>query len=161
RRKGGLVALSQIGDALRDSLRAFALRRKVERPAKRRRPPEQSVPAPPPRGRLGPWFLLWSFFLMATSWLHRLLKKSRPGRQKLWPNRFVPSLEALGDRIVPSAFHVTTLADSGPGSLRAAVAQANAHPGADAIVFESGLAGTIALTGGELDVTDDLKINGP
>jgi hypothetical protein len=105
-------------------------------------------------------------FLMALSWLHRLLKgksgpASRTGRTKPGHARCVPALECLSERIVPSAFHVTTLADAGPGSLRAAVAQANALPGADAIVFESGLASTIALTGGELDVTDDLKINGP
>jgi hypothetical protein len=73
----------------------------------------------------------------------------------------VPNPEALGERIVPSAFHVTTLADAGPGSLRAAVAQANAHPGADTIDFQPGLAGTIALTGGQLDLTDDVKITGP
>src|SRR5262249_58905380 len=60
-----------------------------------------------------------------------------------------------------SAFHVSTLANGGAGSLRDAIARANAHAGADVIAFQEGLAGTIALTGGELDVTDDLKINGP
>src|SRR5262245_56085144 len=103
---------------------------------------------------------------MTLSWLHRLLKRqsrpaSRTGRKEVWRNRFLPNLEALGERIVPSTFQVTTLADGGAGSLRAAVAGANAHAGADAIVFDDGLAGTIALTGGELDVTDDLAINGP
>jgi hypothetical protein len=102
---------------------------------------------------------------MATSWLNRLLKKSRPvsrtARQQFGRNRFVPNIEALGDRIVPSTFHVTTLADGGAGSLRAAVAQANAHAGADAVVFDDGLTGTIALSGGELDITDAVKINGP
>jgi hypothetical protein len=62
---------------------------------------------------------------------------------------------------VPAAFHVTTLADSGDGSLRAAVAQANAHPGVDTIDFQPGLTGTIALTSGELDITDHLTIDGP
>src|SRR5262245_19477808 len=102
---------------------------------------------------------------MATSWLNRLLKKSRPlsrsGRKKLWRNPFLPNVEALGDRIVPSAFHVTTLADGGAGSLRAAIAQANAHAGADTVDFQPGLTGTVALTGGQLDVTDDLAIDGP
>src|SRR5262245_7760042 len=103
---------------------------------------------------------------MALSWLHHLLKrKSRPdcctARTPFGRDRFVPGLEALGERIVPSTFQVTTLADGGAGSLRAAVAGANAHAGADAIVFDDGLAGTIALTGGELDITDDLAINGP
>src|SRR5262245_19306996 len=103
---------------------------------------------------------------MALSWLKRLLKGqsgpvSRTGRKQFGGNRFVPNLEALGDRIVPSTFHVTTVADGGAGSLRDAITQANAHAGADAIVFDEGLTGTITLTGGELDVTDDLKINGP
>ena len=103
---------------------------------------------------------------MALSWLHRWLKrKSRPvsrtARKPFGGKRFLPNLELLGERIVPSTFHVTTLADAGAGSLRAAVAQANAHAGADKIVFDDGLTGTIALTGGELDVTDDLKVNGP
>jgi hypothetical protein len=69
---------------------------------------------------------------VALSWLYRLLKQSRPqsqlSRKKIRQNRFVLNLEALGARIVPSTFQVTILADSGPGSLRAAVAQANAHP---------------------------------
>src|SRR5262245_32182484 len=85
----------------------------------------------------------------------------RKGTTARKPARLRLGLEALDDRIVPAVFHVTTLADGGAGSLRAAVAGANAHPGADVIVFADGLTGTIALTGGELDLTDDLKINGP
>src|SRR5579862_9566759 len=73
-----------------------------------------------------------------------------------------PQLESLEDRLTPSVYHVTTTADSGPGSLRAAVAAANAHPGADVIVFDGRLSGqTITLAGGELLVTDDVRINGP
>src|SRR5262245_16165757 len=71
------------------------------------------------------------------------------------------SLESLEDRAVLAAFHVTTLADGAAGSLRDAITQANRHAGADIITFQAGLTGTIALTGGELDVTDDLTINGP
>src|SRR5262249_5919061 len=47
------------------------------------------------------------------------------------------------------------------GSLRAAITQANTQGGADTIDFQPGLTGTIALTGGEFDITDDLTINGP
>ena len=53
------------------------------------------------------------------------------------------------------------LDDNGPGSLRQAVLDANAHPGADVIRFAHGLHGTITLTGGQLDITDDLTIHGP
>src|SRR5262245_16730063 len=87
--------------------------------------------------------------------------QTRPTRTRRRPTRRCLSLEPLEGRLVLSAFHVTTLADGGPGSLRAAVARANAHPGADAIDFDSGLTGTIALTGGELDITGDLTITGP
>lgn len=56
---------------------------------------------------------------------------------------------------------VTSLNDSGAGSLRAAIAQANATPEADTIQFQAGLQGTIDLTGGELVVTENLGIVGP
>lgn len=71
-------------------------------------------------------------------------------------------LESLEDRAVPSTFSVNNLADSGPGSLRAAIADANANPGADLIHFAPAAQdGTIALTGGQLSITDDLQIDGP
>ena len=40
---------------------------------------------------------------------------------------------------------VTTLADSGPGSLRQAIVDANTNGGADVITFVPGLAGVILL----------------
>jgi hypothetical protein len=62
---------------------------------------------------------------------------------------------------VPSTFTVKNLADSGPGSLRQAVLDADAQPGPDTIRFAHVLHGTITLTSGELDVTGDLTIQGP
>jgi hypothetical protein len=55
--------------------------------------------------------------------------------------------------------------DSGLGSLRQAILNANASPGADTITFEGTLFAddtpdTIALTSGELEITDDLTIQG-
>lgn len=70
-------------------------------------------------------------------------------------------VEALEDRTLPSTFTVLNLADSGDGSLRAAVLAANASPGADLIEFARGLRGAIVLTSGELSVTDGLTISGP
>src|SRR5438105_2798513 len=75
--------------------------------------------------------------------------------------RFVPRLEPLEDRSLPSTFTVTNLHDSGPGSLRAAILAADAHPGPDVIQFAPELHGTIRLTSGELAITDSLAINGP
>lgn len=55
---------------------------------------------------------------------------------------------------------VDSLADSGTGSLRAAVDKANITPGLDTITFEPGLTGTITLTTGEISITDDLIVDG-
>jgi hypothetical protein len=60
----------------------------------------------------------------------------------------------LEDRALPSVFTVLNLADSGLGSLRQAVLDANAQPGANVIDFAPGLEGTITLSSGQLDVTD-------
>jgi predicted outer membrane repeat protein len=58
-----------------------------------------------------------------------------------------------------ATFSVTNTNDSGAGSLRQAVLDANAAPGPDAIDFA--VTGTITLTSGQLEITDDLTIAGP
>ena len=73
---------------------------------------------------------------------------------------FVPCLEELEDRLVPSSFTVSNFKDSGAGTLRAAIVAANANPGADVINFAKSN-GTITLTSGQLSITDSLTINGP
>src|SRR4051794_41911936 len=74
---------------------------------------------------------------------------------------FTPRLTRLEDRTVPSAFTVLNLNDGGAGSLRAALAAADAHTGADTVVFAPGLRGTVTLTGGELSIADSVTVNGP
>lgn len=61
-----------------------------------------------------------------------------------------------------ATFLVTTTADSGPGSLRQAVADANASTGPDTIAF-SGLSwpATISLVAPRMDVVGELTIEGP
>jgi hypothetical protein len=56
---------------------------------------------------------------------------------------------------------VTNLNNSGPGSLRQAILDANATAGDDTIAFQDGLAGTITLTSGELTIASSLTIQGP
>jgi len=70
-------------------------------------------------------------------------------------------METLEHRLVLSTFLVSNPADSGPGSLRWAIDQANITAGADAIAFEASLADQpIVLGGTELSVSDDLTITG-
>ena len=73
---------------------------------------------------------------------------------------FVPRLDVLEDRTLPSTLTVRNLHDSGTDSLRAALTTANAHAG-DTIEFANGLHGTIMLTSGELLITANVTINGP
>ena len=66
-------------------------------------------------------------------------------------------------QVVPPTtnFVVTNLNDSGPGSLRQAILDANATLGYDTVTFAPGLSGTIILTGGELAITEDVNVIGP
>lgn len=68
---------------------------------------------------------------------------------------------SLAPTTYAATFTVTTLNDSGAGSLRAAIASANGAAGADIVNFQVGLTGTITLTTGEIAITDDVTITGP
>ena len=74
--------------------------------------------------------------------------------------RFVPHLQELEDRTLPSTITVVNLSDHGTGSLRQAILTADQQPG-DVIQFQSGLSGTITLTTGPLAITDSMSIAGP
>lgn len=69
-------------------------------------------------------------------------------------------LYALEDRTVPNTYPVVNGLDSGPGSLRQAVLDANANPGPDTITFAHGVH-SITLTTGELAITDGVTVQGP
>jgi hypothetical protein len=70
-------------------------------------------------------------------------------------------IELFESRIAPATFIVTSLADAGAGSLREVIDTANDHDGADVILFERGLTGTIQVSTGQLLITDTLTIKGP
>jgi len=59
-----------------------------------------------------------------------------------------------------ASFAVTNLNDTGAGSLRAALEQANANPGLDVITFASGLSGTISLASALPEITGAVTIQG-
>src|SRR5216683_7870947 len=89
---------------------------------------------------------------------NRTARRRRPDSHR---RSFVPRLDVLEDRTLPSTFTVLNLADSGPGSLRQAIVDANANPGANTIRFAPRLHGAITLTSGQLSITNDLTIDGP
>lgn len=60
-----------------------------------------------------------------------------------------------------ATFNVSSLNDSGAGTLRQALIDANANAGPDVITFQSGLTGTITLTSGQLEILDSVDIQGP
>src|SRR5262249_10927171 len=83
----------------------------------------------------------------------------RPAAKKHTARRCALRLEFLEDRSVPSTLTVVNDADSGAGSLWAAITAA--HNG-DTIAFTPSLIGdTITLTSGELVVNKSLDILGP
>ena len=70
-------------------------------------------------------------------------------------------VEQLEDRRLLATFTVINLADSGTGSLRQAIVDANVNLGNDIIQFASGVNGTITLTSGELAITSAVDLQGP
>lgn len=88
-------------------------------------------------------------------------RRSRAIRKAAGCDRAWDAFEPLELRRLLATFTVTNLLDAGEGSLRAAIAAANAEPGADTIEFDQGVTGRITLTSGQLTITDDLEINGP
>jgi hypothetical protein len=102
------------------------------------------------------------------SWIRKLFART-PRTVRKAPARFRPRFEALEDRVTPSAFYVTNSNDDlNPGSLRWAITQANANPGADTIDNWQNFGGFIAmhqidltLNGSQLPaITGDLSIVG-
>lgn len=94
-------------------------------------------------------------------------RKPRPSSAPPKPSSKLTKTVGLGVAALAASqadaatFNVTNLNDSGAGSLRQALIDANANAGADVITFQSGLTGTITLTTGQLDVTDSVDIQGP
>ncbi len=67
----------------------------------------------------------------------------------------------LEGRVVPAMIAVTSLADSGLGTLRAAIAQADQDTSPDTISFDPTVSGTITLLSALPDLSADITIDGP
>src|SRR6202047_5035858 len=78
-------------------------------------------------------------------WLHKKARSSHAGT-KAKPKRFRPRILDLEKRIVPSTFAVVNNADSGAGTLRAALVLANSATDAATINFSLSASTTITLT---------------
>ena len=99
--------------------------------------------------------------LTCLQWLARCrrhLCSGSLGRRVAWSNK--SCTESLEFRSLLTIFTVTSLADSGAGSLRQAILDANNSAGDDEIVFQSGLNGTIALTSGQMTISETVEITG-
>ncbi len=73
-------------------------------------------------------------------------------------------VRALEPRNAPAVFTVMNVNDSGAGSLRQALLDANALAGADSIAFDAAAfatAKTIAITSGQINIADAVTITGP
>jgi hypothetical protein len=92
-------------------------------------------------------------------------KTSRTPKTRRAPHRFHPSGEALEGRalLAQIGLTVTSLADSGPGTLRAAIltADAGSHSDKFTIGFASAVTGTIELQSSLPILTNGVTIQGP
>jgi len=90
------------------------------------------------------------------------VRSSSGGRKQRNSQRFRPLVEILEGRLLLSVFTVTNTNDSGTGSLRQAILDANGNPGLDTIVFNIARGGmqTIAPTSPLPEITDSVVIDG-
>ncbi|MFM8890193.1 MAG: hypothetical protein ACKOTB_00990, partial [Planctomycetia bacterium] len=85
-------------------------------------------------------------------------RRRKPVSRGRQPRPRAVGLEMLEDRRLLVTYSVINLSDAGPGSLRRAVLDANANPGADDIAFR--VAGTIALRSSLPTITGPVAIDG-
>lgn len=74
---------------------------------------------------------------------------------------FIAAAMLFGEDSAAALFTVLNLSDTGAGSLRDAITQANAVVGVDTIQFQPGLAGTISLASPLPHLAEDVTIVGP
>jgi hypothetical protein len=103
--------------------------------------------------------------MMKGSWIRNFFACPVTHRIRKAPHRFRPALEVLEERTLLSTFTVLNTNDSGPGSLRQAMLDANSNPGPDTIRFQIGTGSrTIHVGSGGLGplpvLTDPVVLDG-
>jgi predicted outer membrane repeat protein len=90
-------------------------------------------------------------------------KQAPQARPPHRPAPFRPRLEALEDRLVPAqlSLTVTSLADAGPGTLRAAISAADAGRPSDKFTIDFTVTGTIDLQTPLPALNNSISIQGP
>jgi predicted outer membrane repeat protein len=101
-----------------------------------------------------------------SSWLTKRQRSTPSGRRHKPPRQrpsYRPRLEALEDRWLPSqvGLTVTSLADSGPGTLRAAILTADAGSPSDKFTIGFAVTGTIDLQSPLPDLNNSIAVQGP
>ncbi len=86
----------------------------------------------------------------------RLQQSGLPKRKSL-TSAVITCLLIGSGSVCAATYNVTNNNDSGAGSLRQAVLDANKNQGMDTILFDSGLAANI-LTTGQIDITESLAL---
>ncbi len=100
------------------------------------------------------------------SWMRRSARKSAPQNRKQHRSAttlFLPRLEALDERVVPAqvSLTVSSLADAGAGSLRAAILAADAGSHSDKFTIGFAVSGTIDLQSPLPDLNNSIAVQGP
>ncbi len=95
-------------------------------------------------------------FFTATSTSRARFRSTRTRRRSR-----VLTLELLEGRVVPSTITVTSLADSGSGTLRTAITQADQDTTPDTINFDPSVVGTITLESALPDLAGNITLDGP
>jgi predicted outer membrane repeat protein len=101
-----------------------------------------------------------------SSWFAKRQHSTTSGRRRTSPRprpSCRPRLEALEDRWLPSqiGLTVTSLADSGPGTLRAAILTADAGSHSDKFTIGFAVTGTIDLQSPLPDLNNTIAVQGP
>src|SRR5690348_9903749 len=97
--------------------------------------------------------IVWPRCGSAAPWRCGAERRHRPPRA--W------RIEPLEGRVVPATITVLNTNDSGPDSLRAAIAQADMDTAQDTIQFAPAVTGTITLLSALPDLSTNILLNGP